>query len=132
MLQNLLDNAVKYSSPDQPVTVSVRREEVDGVAWATLRVRDSGIGIPSADLQHIFELYHRGGNVGSVSGEGLGLASVRRLVEQHGGRVEVASEPGVGSIFTVRLPLVQNGGFGERRATVGTCGNWTPGKSLER
>ena len=119
VLQNLLDNAVKYSSPDQPVIVSVQQEEIDGVAWATLRVRDSGIGIPSADLQHVFELYYRGGNVDSISGQGLGLANVHRLVRQHGGRVDVDSELGVGSMFTIRLPLVQDGGLGERRTRNG-------------
>ena len=105
VLRNLLDNALKYSSSDQPVTVSVRQEDFDGERWAMLSVQDHGIGIPSADLPHVFDLYHRGGNAGSIEGEGLGLASVRQLVEQHGGTVEVQSALGLGSLFIIRLPL---------------------------
>jgi signal transduction histidine kinase len=105
VLHNLLDNALKYSSSDQPVTVSVRHDDSDGQRWAIVSVRDRGMGIPAADLSHVFDLYHRAENAASIGGEGLGLASVRQLVDLHGGRVEVQSELGVGSLFTVRLPL---------------------------
>jgi signal transduction histidine kinase len=105
VLHNLLDNAIKYSGRDSHVMISVGREELDGAAWATLRVRDEGMGIPPTDLPHVFDLYHRGANVASTGGEGLGLASARQLVELHGGRVGVQSEEGVGSVFTVWLPL---------------------------
>jgi signal transduction histidine kinase len=105
VLQNLLDNAAKYSARDQPVIVGVDRELRDGVEWAVLRVHDSGIGIAAEDLPHIFDLYHRGNNVESIEGEGVGLASVRQLVELHGGQVEVQSEEGAGTVFSVRLPL---------------------------
>jgi signal transduction histidine kinase len=104
-VQNLLDNAIKYSPPGEPVTVSLALEVRDGVEWATLSVEDHGIGIPEIDLPHIFEAYYRGSNVNSIAGHGLGLASVRQSVEAHGGRIEVRSEPGVGSIFLVRLPV---------------------------
>ena len=104
VLRNLLDNATKYSARDQPVTVSVLREQFEGATWATLRVRDAGIGIPSADLPYIFELYHRARNAAAIGGEGLGLVSVRQLVELHGGHVDVQSEEGVGSVFSVWLP----------------------------
>jgi len=105
VVQNLLDNAIKYSPAYLPVTLSLKRELFDGKAWATMRVRDSGLGIPAADLPHIFEPYHRGRNALAVGGQGLGLASVRQVVELHGGCVAVQSEEGVGSVFTVRLPL---------------------------
>lgn len=105
VVQNLLDNAIKYSPAHVPVTLSLKRELFEGRAWATIRVRDSGLGIPAADLPHIFEPDHRGRNAVAIRGEGLGLASVRRLVELHGGCVTVQSEEGVGTVFTVRLPL---------------------------
>jgi signal transduction histidine kinase len=74
--------------------------------WAVLTVADHGLGIPAADLPHIFERFQRGRNVaGRVAGSGVGLAGVRHVVEQHGGTVSVESREGGGSTFTVRLPL---------------------------
>jgi signal transduction histidine kinase len=71
-----------------------------------LAVRDSGFGIPSADLPYIFERFRRGANVaGRVGGTGIGLAGVRTFVESHGGTVSVNTTEGVGSTFTVRLPV---------------------------
>jgi signal transduction histidine kinase len=70
-----------------------------------LRVKDEGLGIPQEDLPHVFERFHRGRNVSrDVSGSGVGLASARRMVELHGGTIQVQSEVGRGSLFTVRLP----------------------------
>jgi signal transduction histidine kinase len=69
-------------------------------------VRDHGIGIPQEDLAHIFERFHRGRNVGGETlGTGIGLSGARQIVEQHGGTIEVTSEEGVGTTFTVRVPL---------------------------
>jgi signal transduction histidine kinase len=69
-------------------------------------VYDEGVGIPPEDLVRIFDPFQRGSNVqGHIAGTGIGLSSSRRIVEQHGGRLEVNSEPGRGSAFTVRLPL---------------------------
>jgi signal transduction histidine kinase len=104
-IQNLLDNAIKYSPPAEPVSVGLALELRDGLEWATLSVEDHGIGIREVDLPHIFEAYYRGRNADSISGQGLGLASVRQLVEAHGGHVTVHSEPGVGSVFVVQLPV---------------------------
>jgi PAS domain S-box-containing protein len=106
VIGNLLSNAVKYSPGDTPITVTVRREEVDDGAWAVFSVADRGIGIPQADLPHIFERFHRARNVGrETMGTGIGLAGARQIVEQHGGTIEVRSEEGRGSTFTVHLPL---------------------------
>lgn len=107
VMDNLLQNAVKYSPDGGDIVLRVDREtDAEGV-WAILAVRDQGLGIPPADLPHVFELYHRASNVRQrIEGTGIGLALVKQIVEQSGGKVTVASEEGRGSIFTVRLPLV--------------------------
>jgi signal transduction histidine kinase len=102
VLDNLLGNAIKYSPEGGEIGVRVTQ---DG-PWALLTVSDEGVGIPAADRSRIFEHLQRGANVaGHVGGTGVGLAFVRCIVELHGGTVTVASEEGVGSTFTVRLPL---------------------------
>ncbi len=108
VLANLLSNAVKYSPDGGRVTVLVASEErADGV-WAMLMVRDQGLGIPEADLPHIFSGFHRARNIaGRIGGTGIGLVSARQIVEQHGGTISVQSKEGQGSTFYVRLPLRQ-------------------------
>jgi signal transduction histidine kinase len=106
VLANLLANAIKYSPQGGPITVDLKREEMEAGAFAVLAVRDQGLGIPAEDLPRIFEPFQRARNVvGRIGGSGLGLASVRQIVEQHGGTIAVTSEGGAGSTFTVRLPL---------------------------
>jgi signal transduction histidine kinase len=69
-------------------------------------VRDHGIGIPSGDLERVFDRFSRGSNVPEpIGGSGIGLTSIRQIVERHGGTVAVESREGEGSTFTVRLPL---------------------------
>ena len=103
VLGNLISNAVRYSPAHTEVRVEIESETESAAA---IRVRDQGIGIAAEDLPHIFEPFRRGTNVYEhVRGSGLGLASVRAIVEQHHGTVEVESLPGTGSTFTVRLPL---------------------------
>jgi signal transduction histidine kinase len=105
VLGNLLDNAIKYSRAGAEVAVSIDRETELDTDWALVRVRDTGFGIPAQDLPEVFERYKRGSNAGHIPGEGLGLASVRQLVQLHGGRVAVQSAEGVGTTVTVWLPL---------------------------
>jgi signal transduction histidine kinase len=104
LLDNLLENAVKYSPGGGEVRVSVRR---DGQI-ARLTVSDQGIGIPAADLEQIFDRFHRGTNVDDrqFAGMGLGLFICRGIVEEHAGRIWAESRPGAGSSFHVELPLV--------------------------
>ena len=103
VLDNLLDNAVKYSPRGGTVNVSIGEAD-DGAA--VLSVSDRGEGIPEADLPHIFERFRRGRNVdGRIPGSGIGLAGVRRIVEQHQGSIQVDSKVGIGTTFTIRLPL---------------------------
>lgn len=106
VLDNLLNNAVRYSPSGGAVTVSVRSETSDDGTWAVLAVSDQGIGIPAADLPRVFQRFERARNaVGHIEGTGIGLASVRYIVENHGGTISVESREGEGSTFTVRLPL---------------------------
>jgi len=98
---NLIDNAVKYTPPGGRVDVAVRR---DGAA-AILEVRDTGAGIAANELPRIFDRLFRGDASRAERGLGLGLSLVKAIVEAHGGTVQVASEPGRGSTFTVVLPI---------------------------
>lgn len=103
LLENLVENAAKYSPDGGEVRVTVRREGAD----AHLAVTDRGIGIPAADLPRLFDRFHRGTNVDDrrFSGMGLGLYICRGIVEQHGGQIAAISTPGEGATFRVRLPL---------------------------
>ena len=98
---NLLDNAIKYTAAGGRVTLSVERRPPSDVA---VTVADSGIGIASDELPRIWDRLYRGDRSRSERGLGLGLSLVKAFVRAHGGRVEVASEPGAGSRFTVVLP----------------------------
>ena len=98
---NLIDNALKYTPPGGHVDVEVRR----AAGAAMLRVRDTGAGIPPDELPRIFDRLFRGDTSRAERGLGLGLSLVKAIVEAHGGTVDVVSEPGQGSTFTVTLPL---------------------------
>jgi two-component system sensor histidine kinase SenX3 len=107
---NLLDNAIKYSEDGQPVAVSAERDG-DRVV---ITVHDEGIGIPSRDLERIFERFYRVDKARSraTGGTGLGLSIVRHVAQAHGGEVAVDSIEGQGSTFRFILPLAEgtNGG----------------------
>jgi PAS domain S-box-containing protein len=103
-LANLLDNAAKYTPPDREIVVRIAAEQIDGSTWAVFEVKDHGIGIPVADLPHVFDSHHRGANAAHIPGEGVGLASVKRFVDHEGGALDVKSVEGQGSTFTLRLP----------------------------
>jgi signal transduction histidine kinase len=106
VFNNLITNAIKYSPEGGEISVTITRERREQQAWAVFSVQDQGIGIPADDLPLIFDSFHRAGNVGdAISGTGLGLASARQIVEQHGGKITVDSEEGVGTTFTVWLPI---------------------------
>jgi signal transduction histidine kinase len=100
VLQNLVDNACKYSEPGTIVRVGVE----DQPAQVLLTVADEGAGIPGHELDGIFERFHRVGDAGPRGSVGLGLHVVKSLVAAHGGRVWCESEPGNGSRFSFTLP----------------------------
>ena len=99
---NLVDNAVKYSDDGGTVWLEAAREE-DGV---TIHVRDCGCGIGREHLGRIFERFYRVDKARSrkLGGTGLGLAIVKHIAQLHGGRAEVESRLGEGSVFSLRLP----------------------------
>jgi len=99
-LTNLLDNALKYSPRKGQIIIKARETDREIV----IRFQDLGEGIDPKDLPYIFDAFYRGESKKEKSGHGLGLASVKSIIRQHGGRVTVESTPGKGSVFTVRLP----------------------------
>ncbi len=103
VVANLLGNAAKFSPDDSPIRA--RLSEDDGCVQ--LEVTDAGIGIPPEELPRIFDRFYQadGSPTRSVGGVGIGLSLVRHFVTAHGGTVSVRSSPGLGSTFTVRLPL---------------------------
>jgi len=102
-LLNLVDNAVKYTPAGGRVTLSLHREP----EWVRITVADTGIGIAPEDLPHIFERFYRVDKARSraLGGTGLGLSIVQWIAQAHGGQVTVESRPGVGSEFTLWLPI---------------------------
>ncbi len=99
-LTNLISNAVKYGG-DKPIAIAAAADAGDAV----ITIRDRGIGISAPDLPRVFELFERVAPGSEGGGFGIGLWITRRIVEAHGGTLRVESEPGVGSTFTVRLPM---------------------------
>jgi PAS domain S-box-containing protein len=105
VVANLVGNALKYSPGGGEIVVRITREEAAGRTWAALVVADQGLGIPAADLPHVFARFRRGANVAGIAGAGIGLTGVKQIVEQHGGAIAIASVEGAGTTVTVRLPL---------------------------
>ena len=115
-INNLIDNALKYSPDDSPVHIRAGRNHESGY----VEIQDRGVGIPPAEQDRIFEEFYRGTftDPQNVKGTGLGLALVRRIVEGHQGSIQVESRPGGGSVFRIELPLLReaNGATTGRQA----------------
>ena len=103
VITNFLSNALKYTPAGKQVFIELSTQE----DTAVLCIRDEGIGIPAADLENLFEPFHRAANVGTISGTGLGLAIAWRMVKMHGGHITVCSEVDAGSTFCVYLPMTK-------------------------
>lgn len=108
VMNNLIDNAIKYSGDSTELTVTAFHDENDLI----ITVKDHGIGIPKNEIEKVFERFYRGGDelTRKIKGSGLGLSLVRELVEAHGGTVSVVSEVTKGSLFTICLPLTKDEG----------------------
>ena len=104
VFQNLIDNAIKYTRADTPVTVAASKQA--GAATVRVDVRDEGEGIDAAHLARLTERFYRVDNARSraMGGTGLGLALVKHAVARHRGELAIESEPGFGSTFSVTLP----------------------------
>ena len=103
VLTNLLDNAFKFTKKGGIIILLAEETEEE----IKIAIEDSGRGIDPEELPFIFDIFHRGKDSDEIAGTGIGLATVKAIVEGHGGRVSVESKPGKGSIFTVILPKLQ-------------------------
>ncbi len=105
LVRNLVDNAMKYGSPDEPVTIAL---EPGQRSMAVLTVQDRGEGIDAEHIPHLTRRFYRTdpGRSRAGGGTGLGLAIVKHIVERHRGRLDIASKRGVGTTVTVRIPMV--------------------------
>ncbi|MBZ0297986.1 MAG: PAS domain S-box protein, partial [Anaerolineae bacterium] len=101
IINNLISNAVKYSPSNHPIGITL--DYADNTLM--IKVSDQGIGISEADLKHLFKPFHRGTNVGTVSGTGLGLVIAQEAVELHDGLIMVESRLDHGTTFTVSIPI---------------------------
>jgi two-component system, sensor histidine kinase and response regulator len=101
LLNNLVSNGIKYGRPDGLITVRAREK----TSWVVLEVEDNGIGMDEIEIPFIFEQFYRGKSpyVRECHGTGLGLAIVQKIVNAHGGKIEVSSTPGKGSVFSICL-----------------------------
>jgi signal transduction histidine kinase/HAMP domain-containing protein len=116
VIRNLLSNAIKYSLKGTPIIVNVSCEP----EWVVISVKDEGIGIPESDMEHLFKPFFRASNALTMVGSGVGLSIVKEFVEIHGGNVKVQSHLREGSVFTVRLPLMNDEEVAAYRTTLGT------------
>ena len=102
VLTNLLSNAIGYSPNGSKIEFEVLGEKEQVI----IKIKDKGIGIPEVDQQRLFDPFFRGSNVDDLPGNGLGLSIVKNLVEIHGGKIEVESEVGIGTTFSLTLPVL--------------------------
>ncbi|MDP9989153.1 signal transduction histidine kinase/AmiR/NasT family two-component response regulator [Arthrobacter oryzae] len=105
---NLVSNAIKFTPKGGRIEVgSESHAAEDGSKWATVRIADTGIGISSDEINHVFTRFYRASNAmnGAIPGTGLGLAISKDIVDRHGGRIDVDSTLGAGTTVTVCLPL---------------------------
>lgn len=116
MFQNMISNALKFHKPDQAPKVKISSQRITmpssshaAKTYSKITILDEGIGIPSQYKEKIFTIFQRLHGRSEYDGTGIGLAVVRRIVERHGGKIEVTSKEGEGTKFEIYLPIVQKG-----------------------
>lgn len=116
MFQNMISNALKFHKPDQAPKVKISSQRITmpssshaAKTYSKITILDEGIGIPSQYKEKIFTIFQRLHGRSEYDGTGIGLAVVRRIVERHGGKIEVTSKEGEGTKFEIYLPVVQKG-----------------------
>jgi signal transduction histidine kinase len=97
IIYNLITNGIKFSNPDRPSEIWISAKSEKG--YSVLTVKDNGIGMRSGDIEKIFSMYSRLNE--NIEGHGIGLYLARKIINAAGGKIEVESEPGKGSTFTV-------------------------------
>jgi two-component system, OmpR family, phosphate regulon sensor histidine kinase PhoR len=110
VLINIIDNGVKYTPAGGRVMIASAVSDGHDARTVTIRVTDTGIGIPARDLPHVFDKFYRvkSNATKEIAGTGLGLSITRSIVEAYGGRIRVESIEGAGTTFVVELPLVRS------------------------
>ena len=109
--QNLIGNALKFTAQGDAIRVTLAREPLGaGAAQVVVRVADTGCGMDAETCRRAFEKFYQADRSHATEGSGLGLALAKRIVDLHGGTIEVESAPGAGAIFTVRLPDAHQAG----------------------
>ena len=103
-LKQLVDNAAKYSPEDSPIRIAVEAS----ADWAWIRVHNQGAGLTERERTMVFERFYRSpATSGKVAGTGIGLSIAQDIVKAHGGYLDVESGPGMGTEFSIRLPLAK-------------------------
>ena len=100
-LENLFSNAVRYTQENDTISIRASQSEQN----VTISVSDTGCGIAHKDLEHVWELFYRGTNSRREQGMGIGLSTVKNIIDTHGWDIQIASESGKGSTFTITIPL---------------------------
>jgi light-regulated signal transduction histidine kinase (bacteriophytochrome) len=106
VFQNLIGNAIKFHVPGIPPVIEIAATE-SGAEW-TFSVKDNGIGIEPRHFERVFQVFQRLQTRESHPGNGIGLAICRKIVERHGGRIWLESQPGAGSTFFFTIPCLTN------------------------
>lgn len=113
LFQNLVSNAIKFTDPKTPPQVTITAAAVDPDHWH-LAIQDNGIGIAAADLHRVFDSFQRLHDNDTYPGNGIGLATCKKIVENHGGQIWVESQPGQGTTFYLSLPPAMTDLTGDR------------------
>ena len=134
IISNLLSNAIKFSPEGGKINIEVKELFEESKNELTIKVKDSGIGIPDDKLEHIFDSFYQVDDsiTRRAEGTGIGLTLTKELVELMGGRIEVQSRLNEGSVFTITLPITRNAPLNEPQKTiVAIPGSTTPVKETE-